>query len=470
MAASQGLPGLDECADTAALRAPIPPPSGEGARREVGALEGRVAAARALWTTGRYDEGLKVAADAVARATKLGYAPALAEALHTRFLQEDALNTFSQAEGTLFAALAAGQRGHHDALVARSWIDLVWVAGFRERKYAEAERWAALAQASLERLGGETENPALDADLKSHLGATLDQRGDHEAGIALLRQALPLYRKALGPDHPNVSRTLNRIGTAFYNLKRYDEALDAYRSALEATRRTLGARHPTVAVRLGNMSLVLQDQGRLEEALKALLEAMVIEERALGSNHPRLAITHSNLAALLVDLGRPAEALAHARRAVAIDAVNDTDPADAGASWSNVADDLFRLGRYAEALEAARTAHGLMTRGQGTPKGWIAAVDTTLGRSLFALGRPREAIPPLRRAIAGFAASREESLALAHARFALAQALWATGGDRGEAVTLARQARVISARYPQARRHDLPALDAWLAEHGQVHP
>lgn len=466
VAASQNLPGLAGCADTAALTAPIPPPAGKAARREVDRLETEVASARALWTTGRYAEARKAADGTVTRAARLGYAPVLAEALHTRFLAEDSLNTFAQAEETLFSALTAGQRGHHDALVARGWIDLIWEAGFRQRKYGEAKRWAEMATASLERLGGEAENPALDADLKSNLGATLDQEGEHEAGISLLREALPLYQKALGPDDPAVSRTLNRIGTAYYNLKRYDEALDAYRRALDATRRTLGARHPTVAVRLGNMSLVLQDQGKLEESLQALLESKAIEEGALGPNHPRLAITHSNLASLLGDMGRPAEALEHARRAVAIDEVNDPDPADAGASWSNVADDLFLLGRYAEAAEAARKARGLMVRAEGAPEGWIAAVDTTLGRAVFAQGRKREAIAPLRRALAGFRAGGEESLALAHAQFTLAKALWETGGDRAEAVALARKAREITARYPRARDHEIPTLDAWLAERG----
>jgi tetratricopeptide (TPR) repeat protein len=466
VAASQNLPGLAGCADTVALTAPVPPPSGEAERREVDRLEGELAAARALWTTGRYGEALQSASGAVTRAARLGYAPDLAEALHTRFLAEDALNTFEQAEETLFAALTAGQRGHHDALVARGWIDLVWETGFRQRKYGEAKRWAEMATASLERLGGAAENPVLDADLKSNLGATLDQEGEHETGIALLREALPLYQKSLGPDDPAVSRTLNRLGTAYYNLKRYDQALDAYRRALEATRRTLGARHPTVAVRLGNMSLVLQDQGKLEESLGALLESKAIEEAALGPTHPRLAITHSNLASLLADMGRPAEALEHARRAVAIDEVNDPDPADAGASWSNVADDLFLLGRYAEAAEAARKARDLMVRGEETPAAWIAAVNTTLGRSLFAQGKKTEAIAPLRQALAGFRAGGEESLALAHAQSALAAALWETGGDRAEALSLARQAREITARYPRARAHEVPTLDAWLAERG----
>ncbi len=309
------------------------------------------------------------------------------------------------------------------------------------------------------------ENPALDADLKSNLGATLDAKGEHEKGIALLQQALPLYRKALGPDHPFVSRTLNRIGSAYYNLKRYDEALAAFREALEATRRTLGTRHPTVAVRLGNMALVLQDQHRLEEALQDLLESMAIEEQALGPTHPRLAITHANLSNLLLNMDRPREALDHARRAVAIDQANDTDPADAGASWSNVADGLFALERFAEAAGAARQARDLMLRAEGTPKGWIAAVDTTLGRSLYSQKRVQESLAPLRRAVAGFQEAGEESLALAHAQFALALALWETGGDRQEAVRLVRRSREIAVRFPRAQRHDLPEIDAWLAKH-----
>ncbi|HXU45518.1 MAG TPA: serine/threonine-protein kinase, partial [Thermoanaerobaculia bacterium] len=436
VSASQDLPSLAQCADVAALTAPVPPPASPAARRAVGDLEGRIAAARALYTTGKYGDGLQAAEATAQAAAKLGYAPVEAEALDLRAQLEDAQGAYEKAEATLFAALAAAQKGHHDALVARAWTQLVWEVGFHQTRFDEGERWGRMAAASLDRLGGAAENPELDADLASNLGAARDLKGDHAAGVALETRALAIYEKALGPDHPSVSRALNRLGNAWFQGEHYTEALAAYRKALELTLRTLGPRHPTVAVRLGNIALVLEAQGRTQESLATQLRALRIEEAALGPDHPRLAATHGNLSGLLLIMDRPEEALVHARRALEIDQASG-DPADLGISWLNVSDNLLALGRFREALATNASAREQLQKAVGPKHPWTATAEASQGRILFALGRPAEAIGPLRRANAVFPAD-DLSANAALARLTLARALWATGGDRSEAVALAR--------------------------------
>ena len=464
--ASRSLSSLDGCADATALRAPLPPPSDPASRRTVEDLEIRIAESWALWTTARYGDGLKVAGLAAEAARKLGYPPVQAEALLILSRLEEASGQFDRAEATLFDTVAAAEAGRHDSLATRAWIDLVWVVGFRQQKFAEAERWRRMAEAALGRLGGGGENPELDADLRSTAGFLLDAQGEHSRGIELEQQALALYEKTLGPDHPSVSRTLNRIGIAMYAMQRYPEALAAYQRALELTRRNLGPRHPTVAVRLGNIALILEEQERFEEALTAQIQALAIEEQSLGRDHPRLAITHGNLAGLLLTLGRYDEALAHARRAVAIDQASpDTTASDRGASWLTMGDALFRLQRYPEALAATSRARDLLASSVGLNHPWTAAAETSYGRILRAQGRGRDAIAPLRRAVSFYTTAKDETPDGGAARFALAQLLWEHGGDRNEAVALALKARQCFTRKARNRKQDLPQVDAWLAAH-----
>jgi eukaryotic-like serine/threonine-protein kinase len=463
--ASQSLSGLADCADVAALTAPVRLPADPAARQAIERISGQIARARTLWTTGRYADGLPVAAAAVTAAARSGYAPVQAEALRMRSHLEESAGRSESAEASLFAALEAAGKGHHDALAARAWTDLVWMVGYRQRRFEEGRRWARLAEASLERLGGPAENPEIDADLKSNLGSVLDLGGDHEGGLALLRQSLALYEKVLGPDHPSVGRTLNRIGNAYWEMKRYDQALAPYQRALEHARRTLGPRHPTVAVRLGNIALIFETQGRYEESFATQLEALSIEKAALGPDHPRLAITHGNLSGLLLTLERPQEALFHAQRALAIDRANpDTNTADLGASLTTVADALFNLERYREALSYNRQARALLLPELGPNHPWSAEAETTHGLILYATGQPAEAVAPLRRAIAGFEAGETSGAPIASARFALAKAIWDSDGNRTQAIALAREARDGYARATPLRAKKLAEVQAWLAE------
>ncbi|HEX4959697.1 MAG TPA: serine/threonine-protein kinase [Thermoanaerobaculia bacterium] len=458
--ASHGLPGLDECADATALTAPLRPPTAPAARRALDAVETQVAKARTLWTTGRYGEGLPVAAAAVEAASKLGYPPAEAEALRVRAMLEESSSRYEAAEKTLFQALAAAARGRDDALAAHAWIDLVWMSGFRLRKYEEGKRWAQLAEASLARLGGSTAYPEMEADLQSNLGSILDEAGDHAGGLALEQQALALYEKTLGADHPAVGRTLNRIGNAWYNLKRYPEALGVYRQSLEQARRSLGPRHPTVAVRLGNLALILDLLGRFDESLALQLEALGIEEQALGANHPRISITHGNLAALLLTMERPAEALEHARRGLAIaEADPDAAPEDLGASLINVADSLYHLERYKEALDATERAYALLLKSVGANHPWAAQALSTRGQILRAQGHPALAITVFHQSLAAYQAAGETSTEVGWTRFSLARALWDVG-RRQEAFALAREARRQTS---VTRQRNLRQIDAWLA-------
>lgn len=49
----------------------------------------------------------------------------------------------------------------------------------------------------------------------------------------LFRRALSIREKALGPEHPDVARSLFNCGLTLHSLKRVDEALEMMRRATE---------------------------------------------------------------------------------------------------------------------------------------------------------------------------------------------------------------------------------------------
>ena len=69
------------CADVAALRAAVPPPTDRAVRAKVDALGVRLAALKALLGTGQWSAARAQAAPLVADARKVAYQPLLAEAL-----------------------------------------------------------------------------------------------------------------------------------------------------------------------------------------------------------------------------------------------------------------------------------------------------------------------------------------------------------------------------------------------------
>ena len=77
----------------------------------------------------------------------------------------------------------------------------MFVFGYQEGMFEEAERWSGTAEAVLQRMGG---HELLRAWQLNNIGAVRGLRGDHEAALLAQQQALALKEKALGRDHPDV--------------------------------------------------------------------------------------------------------------------------------------------------------------------------------------------------------------------------------------------------------------------------
>ena len=158
-----------------------------------------------------------------------------------------------------------------------------------------------------------------DAVVLDNLGLSLHGAGDYTGAEPLLRRALAIAEKALGPEHPVVATALNNLALLLQNKGDYTSAEPLYRRALAIDEKALGPEHPDVATDLNNLGVLLQVKGDYTSAEPLYRRALAIDEKALGPEHPDVARDLNNLAALLQVKGDDAGAEPLYRRALAID-------------------------------------------------------------------------------------------------------------------------------------------------------
>ena len=194
---------------------------------------------------------------------------------------------------------------------------------------------------------------------------------------------------------------------------------------------------------------------RFSEASAQFEQAVALKEQALGPSHPDVAISLIALANMLKELGELPRALAVAERALAILAGQGQPYAYA----LNIDGEVLQsLGRRAEARAA-------FERSLQTEQAEFVLGDplTGLGRVKLDSGDAAGAIPLLERGLRIRDREWTDPTIVAESRFALAQALWASGSDHSRALSLATAARraYADARAPR----ELGEVETWLATH-----
>ncbi|MFN0250240.1 MAG: tetratricopeptide repeat protein [Kofleriaceae bacterium] len=346
--ATYGLSALDSCADIEGLLSQVPPPA-PSERNEVTALVERYASARALHQLGRYADAAAAIDPVIRDARRIGYGPALADALHLagsiRRDQDDLVGSVTMFEE---AALVAA-RARVDGSVARSLLDLFEVVVDRQKKPERATALLPTVRAAVARAG---ERPVLRAGLAISEGLLADTASDYKAERDHMATAVAVFEEALGPSL-ELSMALNRYGNTLTELRQFDDA----RAALERSLRTLetiyGAGHPKVATLLNNLGWTAQEQGDWNAAADYHERALAIKERALG-DHTSTATSLGNLGVVRIEQGRPEDALVLLERATAMakTKAGPTHPSYA-LQLGNLAAAYSDLGRYAD----ARVAH-----------------------------------------------------------------------------------------------------------------
>jgi tetratricopeptide (TPR) repeat protein len=89
---------------------------------------------------------------------------------------------------------------------------------------------------------------------------------------------MAIWEKSLGPEHPNVARSLNGLGSLYETQGDYAKAEPLFKRSLAIKEKALGTDHHSVATSLENLADLYRATNRVAEA--ATLEARAIKIRA----------------------------------------------------------------------------------------------------------------------------------------------------------------------------------------------
>lgn len=162
--------------------------------------------------------------------------------------------------------------------------------------YVDAERVTRETLEVGRRVYGD-EHPFV-AEQWNNLGLLLWKMDGREAEAEeMLRRALSLKRTALGA-HANTARSLNDLAQFLRDRERYEEAEPLYREAIDVYARTLGEDHPHRATVLSNLARLRAAQGHVVDAESLLTEALAVRRETLGPEHDATREIERELAAL----------------------------------------------------------------------------------------------------------------------------------------------------------------------------
>jgi tetratricopeptide (TPR) repeat protein len=390
VSAANALASLDRCADVTLLRAIVAPPEDHAMRAQVAKLRQRLADIKALGDSGRYSETMKTLQPLVEEARTIRYEPLVAEALELMGTVALRLNRSESAEKALIEAYLVADSSNHDEVRAEAAESLIYVVGYQGGRYEEAHNWARAAHAVLERLG---RHDLLRAWALNDQGAVYLAEGKYERAVTILKQALALKQKVLGPEHPDVGMSEGNIAIALAALDRNEEAKIHVDRSLAVMKKGLGAEHPELAVQLGNDGEILNALGRFSEARRSFERARSIWERELGPNNRVLADALTGIGVSYLAEGNPARAIGPLERALKIRATlesdrtkkADTDVALARALWEDNRD-------RKRATQLASEARALYAEAGNQPK--LAKTVSLIGLLQLGPQTARRTAPP----------------------------------------------------------------------------
>jgi len=158
------------------------------------------------------------------------------------------------------------------------------------------------------------------ADLNKLAGLYLAE-GKYAQAELVYKRALAIEEKALGPDHPDLAKSLHNLALLYATQGQYAQAEPLYKRALAIMEKALDPDDPSVAKSLNNLAALYATQGQYAQAELLFKRALAIREKALGPDDPSVAKSLENMAALYREISRVKEAEDLEKRAAAIRAI-----------------------------------------------------------------------------------------------------------------------------------------------------
>ena len=285
--AATSLSPLDHCQRAEAIAAELRPPADPAEAAAVANLQVELARLGILARTGDARNTLTDAEAAVAKARHLGRAPLTAGALGVLGDLKTRLGDKEGARDSLSEAALMAAAGEHHRVAASAATSMMGVVGPKD--YKEGLLWGWYAEAAVDRIGrGGPE----EASMLEGLGAVFGAHERYDEARQHYADAIDLYKKLYGNDHPSVARAAAALGDTLREAGDLEGAQSRYEAALVSARGAYGARHPeliSILQRLADASDRAGDRARAD-AVREDLRALVA---AVGSGYKTSKSRHS---------------------------------------------------------------------------------------------------------------------------------------------------------------------------------
>jgi len=499
--AIRGVGRLEPCSAVEVLEARIPIPADLATRTQVESIRRELVRAEVLEKAGQYKDAIPVVDRLVSEATRLGYRPIEAEALYRRGTVQTFMGEYAAAEQSLRDAAFAAESGRHDVYAAEAWISLIGLASHDLGVLERAYEYAKHARAAIDRLGYDPTREAvynfqmakiyrldsqpqkqseavrrtielideLDDEFEAirileGIGFEYADQGEFQKALGVLEQVLDRRSRTLGPEHPDVGLSHNNVSIALDMLGDTAGALEHARLALSIFETSLDPYNVQVGIIIRNIAGILSADGRDAETLVTCERAREILIRHYPETHPHIVALLRFQGVSYIGLGEPARGLELLQKVLTIvETTRGHDSAQTGEANYDVALALREVGKLGESLEHDREALRILTEIRGSEHISLVNPLTGMGIALVKLGRPVEALEPLRRAQALYKDGEVDAKAAIGTDFTLAQALFEIDRNQSDALALARDARERFAAAGPAFAKDLAEVDGWLA-------
>jgi tetratricopeptide (TPR) repeat protein len=363
---------------------------------------------------------------------------ATAEAQEARRQTAIATATYTfLAEDLLMAVAPTGGAGRGRNVTMREVLDEA--ARRLQRDTATGGRFAA--------------EPLVEAYLRSAIGITYAELGEHAAAEPHLVRALELRRRAVAGDAWNTVNSLTSLGALRWKQGRLAEAEPLYREAYEMGTRLGPDDEATLLAEL-NLATLFRSQGRYREATPLIERNVEAKRRVLGPEAGATLDTVSNLANHYQETGDPARAEGLRRPALEVRRRVFGEKAPGTISdLNNLANDVALQGRFEEAAALNTKVLALKAEVYGPEHPSTLNTLNNIAEVYDLTGRDAEAEAMHRRTLAG----RLRVLGPAHQR--------TLQSEERLAAVLERRGR-----YADAVRRAAAALDVARAKLGDDHP
>jgi tetratricopeptide (TPR) repeat protein len=291
------------------------------------------------------------------------------------------------------------QNNETDQLTKAKKLNDEAVELYGKGKYVEAEPLYQQALAIYQKVLGD-EHPDT-ATLVNNLALLYYSQSNYPQAEAFYQRALAIRKKVLGDEHPDTATSVNNLALLYYSQSNYPQAEAFYQRALAIRKKVLGDEHPDTATSLHDLALLYLAQGNYQKAESFYQQALAIRKKVLGDEHPDTATSLNHLGALYLAQGNYQKAESFYQQSLAIrkNMLGDEHP-DTATSFNDLALLYKNQGKYQEAEPLYQQALAIRKKVLGDEHPDTATSLNNLGALYLAQGDYPQAEPFYQQALA----------------------------------------------------------------------